>query len=174
MASLENKRVIPKDKVYMEDYTCPMCRQLANSVLPILPDMEGQMVRSKSQCAVTLGHEITGLIKEPHLSSQKSTLVIAKTIFMEKLSRTTYSQYRPGSPHNQAMILFVSSITRTNLELELVNRGGSLMTNTGAKPSSWLLPLLHVLGIQMKLMMSLKPPVWDWCQVRRILRWEQN
>ena len=116
--------------------------------------------------------------------SQQSALMLAKSTFMENLTRTTYPQYRPGSPHpNHAVILFVSSIARTNLELDLVTRGGALITATGAsaspqstKPRSCFLPLLHVLAIHMKIM-SLKPLVCDWCQVRRMLshlRMEQN
>ena len=164
------------------EYQCPMCRQLANSVLPIPPDMEGQVVRSRSQCAVVLGHEVTALLREPPLSpkmSQQSALMQAKSTFMENLTRTTYPQYRPGSPHpNHAVILFVSSIARTNLELDLVTRGGALITATtgataspqssAAKPRSCFLPLLHVLAIHTKIM-SLKPLVCDWCQVRRTI-----
>merc|ERR1719189_2144019 len=160
------------------EYMCPMCRQLSNSVLPIPPDMEGQVVRSRSQCAVVLGHEVTALLREPPLSpkmSQQSALMQAKSTFMENLTRTTYPQYRPGSPHpNHAVILFVSSIARTNLELDLVTRGGALITATtgataspqssAAKPRSCFLPLLHVLAIHTKIM-SLKPLVCDWCQV---------
>ena len=159
------------------EYMCPMCRQLANSVLPIPPDMSGQVVRSRSQCAVVLGHEVTALLKEPPLSpnmSQQSALMQAMSTIMENLTRATYPQYRPGSPHpNHAVILFVSSIARTNLELDLVTRGGALITADGAtasplsnttKPKSCFLPLLHVLAIHMKIM-SLKPLVCDWCQI---------
>jgi len=160
------------------EYVCPMCRQLANSVLPIPPDMEGQVVRARSQCAVTLGHEVTALLKEPPVSPSmpsQSQLMLAMSLIMEHLTKATYPQYRQvGSPQpNHAVILFVSSIARTNLELDLVTRGGALITATGAaasphpstaKPRSCFLPLLHVLAIHMKIM-SLKPLVADWCQV---------
>ena len=160
------------------EYVCPMCRQLANSVLPIPPDMEGQVVRARSQCAVTLGHEVTALLKEPPVSpsmSSQSQLMLAMSLIMEHLTKATYPQYRQvGSPHpNHAVILFVSSIARTNLELDLVTRGGALITAAGAtaspqpsngKPRSCFLPLLHVLAIHMKIM-SLKPLVADWSQV---------
>ena len=160
------------------EYMCPMCRQLANSVLPIPPDMEGQVVRARSQCAVILGHEVTALLREPPLSpnmSAQSQLMHAMSQIMENLTKATYPQYRQvGSPQpNHAVILFVSSIARTNLELDLVTRGGVLITAAGAtasplpatsKPRSCFLPLLHVLAIHMKIM-SLKPLVSDWCQV---------
>lgn len=95
---------------------------------------------------------------------------------MENLTRATYPQYRPGSPHaNHAVILFVSSIARTNLELDLVTRGGALITADGAtasplsnttKPKSCFLPLLHVLAIHIKFMsLNVKPLDCDWCQL---------
>lgn len=161
------------------EYQCPMCRQLANSVLPIPPDMEGQIVRARSQNTVTLGHEVTALLREPPVSpnmSSQSQLMVAMTQLMESLTKNTYPQYRQlGTPQpNHAVILFVSSIARTNLELDLVNRGGALLTSTGASASpspvannrlrSCFLPLLHVLAIHMKIM-SVKPLVSDWCHV---------
>ena len=90
--------------------------------------------------------------------------------------QATYLQYRQVGPPlpSHAVILFVSSIARTNLELELVTRGGALITAAAAtasplppataRPKSCFLPLLHVLAIHMKIM-SLKPLVADWCQI---------
>ena len=181
MQSLRGTGARPSSQTLAVDkgeYQCPMCRQLANSVLPIPPDMEGQVVRSRSQCATVLGNELTGLLREPPIStsmSPQSPLMQAMSTIMENLTRATYPQYRPGSPHpNHAVILFVSSIARTNLELDLVTRGGALITAAGAagasplsnttKPKSCFLPLFHVLAIHMKIM-SLKPLVCDWCQV---------
>ena len=168
------------------EYVCPMCRQLANSVLPIPPDMEGQVVRARSPCAVTLGHEVTALLKEPPLPPSivsQSQLKLAMSLMMKHLTKATYSQHRlVGSPHpNHADILFVSSIARTNLELDLVTRGGALITagggatasphpSTASRPRSCFLPLLHVLAMHMKTM-SLKPLVAAWSQVHvRIVR----
>ena len=162
------------------EYMCPMCRQLANSVLPIPPDMEGGggVVRARSQCGITLGQEVANLLKEPPLSPSMSTqsqLMSAMSVIMEHLTKATYPQYRQvGSPQpNHAVILFVSSIARTNLEMDLVSRGGALLTAAGAaasphpataKPRSCFLPLLHVLAIHMKIM-SPRPMVSEWCQV---------
>ena len=48
---------------------------------------------------------------------------------------------------NHAVILFVLSIACTNLEPDLVTRGGVLITTAGGyrQPRSCVLPLLHVL-----------------------------
>lgn len=140
----------------------------------------GGIVRARSHCGITLGHEVANLLKEPPLSpsmSNQSQLMSAMSLIMEHLTKATYPQYRQvGSPQpNHAVILFVSSIARTNLELDLVARGGNLMTAgvmgasasphpTTSKPRSCFLPLLHVLAIHMKIM-SPRPMVSDWCQV---------
>jgi E3 ubiquitin-protein ligase UBR3 len=70
--------------------------------------------------------------------------------------------------------MFASSVARTNLELDLVWRGGVLITAPGAAAASSLvsarpsrscfLPLLHVLAIHMKVRLT-RPLVADWCQV---------
>ena len=88
------------------EYQCPMCRQLANSVLPIPPDMEGQMVRARSQNADTLGHEVTLLLKEPAVSptmSAQSQLMVAMTLIMERLTKATYPQYNKLGHHSPTM-----------------------------------------------------------------------
>ena len=156
------------------EYMCPMCRQLANGVLPIPPDPEGQVVRARSQCPVTIGHEVTAILREPQPSpyTTQSHLMSAMNQIMEKLTKTTYPQYHQvGSDH--AVIMFVSSVARTNLELDLVAKGGTLLTpisitasplpNT-TRPRSCFLPLLRVLGVHMKIR-SPRPMVSDWCQV---------
>ena len=97
------------------------------------------------------------------------------TQLIEPLTENTYPQYRQvGTPQpNHAVILIVSSIARTNPELDLVSRGAALIIALGAtasrspvanKPRSYFLPILHVLAIHMKIM-SVKPLVSDWCHV---------
>jgi len=92
---------------------------------------------------------------------------------MENLLKVTYPQYtQVGSDH--AVIMFVSSVARTNLELDLVARGNSLlMTANGSaatplpatmRPKSCFLPLFHVLATHTKIR-SPKPLVSDWCHV---------
>merc|ERR1712218_629996 len=118
--------------------------------------------------------------------SSQSQLMLAMSSIMEDLTKATYSQYRQmGSPHpNHAVLLFVSSIARTNLELDLVTRGGALITaggratasphpNTASKPRSCFLPLLHVLAIHMKIV-SLTPLVADWSQVSGLAQDEDD
>lgn len=59
---------------------------------------------------------------------------------MEEMTNSTHHKYKQKSvsPTSQSLFLFVSSIARTNLEIELVQRGGSLVINpsttSGASP----------------------------------------
>ena len=78
------------------EYMCPMCRQLANGVLPIPPDREAsQTVRAKSEYPVNIGHEITSILSEPAadpLSPQPSHLMNAMDRIMDSLKHTTYQR----------------------------------------------------------------------------------
>ena len=149
------------------EFPCPMCRRLANTVLPILPDMK--VVRPMSQSPVDLGLEVADLLRDPHFPevSPESALMQAKTKFIEKLSNTTpHLQHKiaSDSPNhaNTDMLLFLCSVARTNLELDLVTRCGA---ETSQPPRSFL-PLLRLLGLHTKAS-SPRPPasVCDWSQV---------
>lgn len=47
---------------------------------------------------------------------------------MEDMTSSTYLKYKQKnwSPSHQSLFLFVTSVARTNFEVELVQRGGSL------------------------------------------------
>lgn len=158
------------------EYMCPMCRQLANGVLPIPPDHRGHVVRARSQCPVSIGNDITAILKEPIVatSPSQSQLMGAMNQIMENLRKVTYPQYtQVGSDH--AVVMFVSSVARTNLELDLVARGNALLVNPSGstataplpatmRPKSCFTPLFQVLATHTKIR-SPKPLVSDWCHV---------
>lgn len=58
------------------------------------------------------------------------SLAEAMTKSMEDMTHRTYSKFkqRSSTPTSHSLFLFVSSIARTNLEVELVQRGNSLVT----------------------------------------------
>lgn len=63
---------------------------------------------------------------------------------------TSNAQLKPmfkskGKPSNQSLFLFVTSIARTNLEVELIQRSGTLVTNTSEPPNP-LLPKRDCIG----------------------------
>ncbi|XP_008048241.2 E3 ubiquitin-protein ligase UBR3-like [Carlito syrichta] len=75
---------------------------------------------------------------------------------MKDIKNTTQKKYRdysktPGSPDND--FLFMYSVARTNLELELIHRGGNLCSGgaSTAGKRSCLNQLFHVLALHMRL-----------------------
>uniref|UniRef100_UPI003590070B E3 ubiquitin-protein ligase UBR3 isoform X3 n=1 Tax=Myxine glutinosa TaxID=7769 RepID=UPI003590070B len=140
MESLKNDQALPTYALEKGEFTCPLCRQLSNSVLPCcwaqsahrLPTPTSiAMCRSLQELAQevqtkqeTLGDFPTGsnLTKEME-AVQKSIRKVTPHKFTE------YSK-TPGSPDND--FLFLHSVARVNLELEIVHRGGSLVTRGAA------------------------------------------
>lgn len=57
-----------------------------------------------------------------------SNLAVAMGKAMEDMTSCTYLKYKQKncSPSHQSLFLFVTSVARTNFEIELVQRGGSL------------------------------------------------
>lgn len=68
---------------------------------------------------------------------------------MEDMTSSTQLKpmYKPKSdkPSHQSLFLFVTSIARTNLEIELIQRGGSLVINNNEPPNP-LLPKRDCIG----------------------------
>ena len=183
MESLKNTANSQASLVLMVEkgeYMCPMCRQLANGVLPIPPDKE--FLKAKSQCPVSIGRELTDILKMPTKPMMnQSNMYSMMNQIMESLTKTTYPQYHHlDSVH--AIVMFVSSIARTNLELDLVSRGGTLLTAktilnsplpSSFRPRTCFLPLLQVLAIHMKIRFP-KSMVTDWCQITGLWQNEEE
>lgn len=64
---------------------------------------------------------------------------------MDDMSSCTQLKPMFKQPTPQSLFLFVTSIARTNLEVELIQRGGSLVLN-GAEPPNPLLPKRDCIG----------------------------
>lgn len=116
------------------EFLCPVCRQLANAVLPLSPQTETptSVVRSKDDAKKqhsfkSLLDELTVLIKEnepPSKAENPTKLWTAMGRAMEIITDSTYPKlYKPS---DKRLFLFVTSIARTNLEAEVIQRGGSL------------------------------------------------
>lgn len=133
---------------------CPLCRQLANSVLPISPQLgecAAALVRSRGMIdsataenvkeadRQTISREIADLLKEnPPPPSTATGLDVAMAKAMDDMRVASQikfkqrSQYPP--PSWQSMFLFVSSIARTNLEVEILRTGALDMATHAAPP----------------------------------------
>ncbi|XP_045874891.1 E3 ubiquitin-protein ligase UBR3 isoform X2 [Meles meles] len=163
MESLRNDQVLQGFSVDKGEFTCPLCRQFANSVLPCYPgsNVESNLWQRPSN------KSIQDLIKEveelqgrpgafPVSISSETNLSKEMESVMKDIKNTTQKKYRdysktPGSPDND--FLFMYSVARTNLELELIHRGGNLCSGgaSTAGKRSCLNQLFHVLALHMRL-----------------------
>lgn len=135
------------------EYSCPLCRQLANSALPIATKLYSSKTRRSSQSSATTpgidraSEEIKNLFgAEPSLSSHLgSNLMEAMGRVMEDMTNATFPRYRQitSTPSPASLLLFVQSIARSNLEIELMQRGGSIIRSLGVATNSYSMPNYH-------------------------------
>ncbi|CAH0564545.1 unnamed protein product [Brassicogethes aeneus] len=155
------------------EYLCPLCRQLANSVLPLSPQLgeKAQIVRSRPSGMSQVLDELSEFLKENDQKPSSSNMAEAIGNVMEDMSSSTHLKPMFEAMHNrhisQSLFLFVTSIARTNLEVELVQRGGSLVVAAADPPNPLLpkrdciVPLLHVLAVHAKVARGLAMwPSW--------------
>ncbi|XP_011608165.2 E3 ubiquitin-protein ligase ubr3 isoform X3 [Takifugu rubripes] len=159
MESLRNDQVLQGFSVDKGEFTCPLCRQFANSVLPCRPGRGTEAgawhaPTNKSICALV--REVEDLQERLCLFSTESNLSKEMELVIKDIKNTTQKKYmdygkNPGSPDND--FLFMYSVARTNLELELVHRGGNLCSGgaSAAAKRSCLNQLFHVLAMHMRL-----------------------
>lgn len=130
------------------EYSCPLCRQLANSALPIATQLYGKKTALQSSTlqsppgGLVLDHEhgasdeiLRMFIAEPPISLHVgSNLMEAMGRVMEDMTNATYPRFRQitPTPSPASLFLFVQSIARTNLEIELLQRGNSLGRGTAS------------------------------------------
>jgi len=154
------------------EFTCPMCRQMANALLPVPPEPPNVPATvfptDPGERLELMGRQIAKILEEPtvHLSPGVTNLRTEMSHVMEFLTQATLPRYRMDRTNypKHAIAMFIGSIARTNLESDLVLRGGTLVEPQGAsaagpssgaginKPKSCFIPLMHVLSIHMNLM----------------------
>uniref|UniRef100_A0AAQ5XKR5 E3 ubiquitin-protein ligase n=1 Tax=Amphiprion ocellaris TaxID=80972 RepID=A0AAQ5XKR5_AMPOC len=163
MESLRNDQVLQGFSVDKGEFTCPLCRQFANSVLPCRPGRgteAGAWHTPTNKKTCVLVKEVEDLQEKlglfPVSSTTESNLSKEMELVIKDIKNTTQKKYmdygkNPGSPDND--FLFMYSVARTNLELELVHRGGNLCSGgaSAAAKRSCLNQLFHVLAMHMRL-----------------------
>lgn len=144
--------------IHRGEYACPLCRQLANSVLPLSPELGdcSTLVRSRTTCMSSIATEISALLSENPPAGRPPTLPIQEAMSraMEDMAKITDGPLRFyhnfGSPPTpECLVIFVSSIVRTNLEIDVIMRGDSLCTqaeDAAAASTSATLPKRSCLG----------------------------
>ena len=104
------------------EYSCPLCRQMANSVLPINPSMGeiGAIVKCRPNDINAVANEILDLLS--NVSHPDSEFLKSLGTAIEDLTKATGPQFRNirVSPSHQSLFLFLCSIARTNLESDLL------------------------------------------------------
>ncbi|XP_071368759.1 E3 ubiquitin-protein ligase ubr3, partial [Centroberyx affinis] len=159
MESLRNDQVLQGFSVDKGEFTCPLCRQFANSVLPCRPGRgteAGAWHTPTNKKTCVLVKEVEDLQEQLGLFPTESNLSKEMELVIKDIKNTTQKKYmdygkNPGSPDND--FLFMYSVARTNLELELVHRGGNLCSGgaSAAAKRSCLNQLFHVLAMHMRL-----------------------
>ncbi|XP_028846793.1 E3 ubiquitin-protein ligase ubr3 isoform X4 [Denticeps clupeoides] len=163
MESLRNDQVLQGFSVDKGEFTCPLCRQFANSVLPCRPGQVTEAGAWHAPChkpAHVLVKEVEDLQDQlgifPVSFTTETNLSKEMESVIKDIKNTTQKKYmdygrNPGSPDND--FLFMYSVARTNLELELVHRGGNLCCGgaSAAAKRSCLNQLFHVLAMHMRL-----------------------
>ncbi|CAN7992707.1 unnamed protein product [Ixodes hexagonus] len=95
------------------EYWCPLCRQLANSVLPLHPEEQAlALARRGSPALRTLAQDLLSLLSQ--VPTPVQTILKSMASFMEDLTNTTFGQYRSLSSQHSAysLVLFVCSVAR--------------------------------------------------------------
>ena len=129
------------------EYSCPLCRQLANSVLPIATQLYSKGATSTNQSGIVLPNqneasdEIFNTLRteSPEISRNGgSNLMESMGRVMEDMTNVTYPRFRQitPSPSPASLFLFVQSIASANLEIELLQRGDSLNRNASFPSAS--------------------------------------
>ncbi|CAD6218621.1 GSCOCG00011463001-RA-CDS [Cotesia congregata] len=143
------------------EYLCPLCRQLANSVLPLSPQLGecSAIVRSRHSSTSAILSELNNFLKEIQRNPISSNLSVAMGKAMEEMTASTYLKYKQKhcQPSHQSLFLFVTSVARTNLEVELVQRGGSLCSSLQETVSltpkrDCIVALFHVLAMHARVL----------------------
>uniref|UniRef100_A0A8C7FSB3 E3 ubiquitin-protein ligase n=1 Tax=Oncorhynchus kisutch TaxID=8019 RepID=A0A8C7FSB3_ONCKI len=170
----QNDQVLQGFSVDKGEFTCPLCRQFANSVLPCRPGRSTEVVSwhmPTNKKTAVLVKEVEDLQEQLGLFPTESNLSKEMESVIKDIKNTTQRKYmdygkNPGSPDND--FLFMYSVARTNLELELVHRGGNLCSGgaSAAAKRSCLNQLFHVLAMHMRLY-SIDSAYNPWTRAKR-------
>eukprot|EP00058_Branchiostoma_floridae_P006509 XP_002591997.1 hypothetical protein BRAFLDRAFT_280642 [Branchiostoma floridae] len=129
------------------EFTCPLCRQLANSVLPCQPHQHPlqKLAMEKKRYG---SHKKTTPAKE-QIKSEQDDSILRQGVeaIMEDITKATYPKYKvfPKSSVDESLNVFVHSVARTNLELELVQIGNTIVNHSSSSRKFGFVDLLHVL-----------------------------
>ncbi|KAI5639121.1 E3 ubiquitin-protein ligase Ubr3 [Phthorimaea operculella] len=132
------------------EFLCPVCRQLANSVLPLAPMGARNTRPAPAAEHDVLAAQVMAMLEKEHPPPTSSNLSEAMGKAMEDMTATAGGKLKQRYGSSPAAIFtFVASLVRTNLECELVQRGGTLQVCVAPryKPrNECIVPLIVVAG----------------------------
>ncbi|XP_053609787.1 E3 ubiquitin-protein ligase Ubr3 [Plodia interpunctella] len=139
------------------EFLCPVCRQLANTVLPLAPPPPppprappSAGLGNTNASYRELAAQVQRMLEQDRPSPAGSRLSDAMGKAMKDMTATASSKLRQRYGSSPAAIFtFVASLVRTNLECELVQRGGALHSSCPPryKPrNECIVPLMSVAG----------------------------
>lgn len=150
IASLRNTQT-HRQSSEQGEFACPLCRQLANSVVPLTPDGEaGALVPLPiSTNDSNIYKELLSLLSQPSLPDEM--LIKSFANFTEDLTKATQPHYRSRetNPTPLGLFLFLCSILRTNLECDVLVKL-TKSSPVGAKKEC-ISPLFNVLALNGKI-----------------------
>ncbi|XP_047030367.1 E3 ubiquitin-protein ligase Ubr3 isoform X1 [Helicoverpa zea] len=130
------------------EFLCPVCRQLANCVLPLAPPPPAP--RPAPRQHQHSARILQDMLEKDHPPPAPSRLSEAMGKAMEDMTATAGGKLKQRYGSSPAAIFtFVASLVRTNLECELVQRGGTLQTCVAPRyklRNECIVPLLVVAG----------------------------
>ncbi|KAL4222682.1 E3 ubiquitin-protein ligase ubr3 [Mactra antiquata] len=149
------------------EYSCPLCLQLSNSVIPILPE-ENKYTLTKpvSHDPRQMVRDLADMMVRRSITPGAPSVTKAMGSMMEDLTNATYSAFKTytNSQTSESVLLFVCSVARTNLEVELLQRNGELSQPLSTSRKHCFLPLLHVLSMHSKILTT-KPYTDLWSHI---------
>lgn len=175
-ASQMNQNNVQNLAVHKGEYWCPICRQLANSLIPILPDEnKDTLVKPVSPDNTQMVKDIAEMMVTRPITPRSGTMTKAMGSVMEDLTNTTYGAYKTytNSQTSESVLLFVCSVARTNLEIELIQREGKLCEQTSTSHKPCFSPLMDVLSMHSKILTT-KPYTDLWSHITGVSCTEES
>ncbi|KAL5006565.1 hypothetical protein ScPMuIL_015371 [Solemya velum] len=158
------------------EYRCPLCRQLANSVLPMVPgDSLYSLVQQVSYDPQQMVLDIAEMMIKRSITPKSQPLTKSMGSVMEDLTNATYGSFKTftNSQTPESVLLFVCSVARTNLETELLQRRGSISRQSSVTTKQSFLPLIYVLSMHSKIL-TVEPYTDLWSHITGISCTEQS
>ena len=126
MFTLSINRVMDFER---DEFICPMCRQVDNALLTVPADPPHYPL--STGLTTDLALKIHGLLNERPMMSDGPSALKNEMSNIIRLFVNTATPAGTGSTYPENAAMFISSIARTNLECDIVQRGGTLVQGRG-------------------------------------------